>query len=139
MIRAYAIGERLLIPSFKDHVMTTLQKVHREGVLAYPADLETIQNHGLSPTSYIARYFIDLIAYRATTQETNFIPQDRLSPVDADFFLRGGEMVVRLIEKLLQRKKRENEAWSGGVDPSFRKPCYYHEHLKRNECGTEDD
>lgn len=142
LIRAYAIGERFLIPEFKDYTITQIQRVHLlERASNSPADLETVQNHGLSPSSNIARYFIDYIAYRTITEETHFMPTDRLLDDDRDFFHRGGDMVVQLVEKILQTEKhtlskvRADGSFPTAVNPSTRNTCYYHEHKVDDYCA----
>lgn len=125
LIRTHVIADRLLMPNLKDFVMTNLQKMHRRGATAAPADLFMVQNLELSHKSYIARYFVDLLAHKAVSGEAvKFLQDGMLGSVDRELFERGGEMVVQLMEEILQRSRVPK----GGACPSLNDHCAYHEH-----------
>lgn len=124
LLEAYMLGSRLMSAPFQDYVLDGIQSI-MSMVQIPPELLRRVRDSELGGGSPLADFFIDLLAYKITTKR-NFLEENNLLPEYSDLVRGGGNLIVRLIEKIQQECVVNCEAGRTDLNVNHKRgPCIY--------------
>jgi hypothetical protein len=127
LVRAWIFGEKYLMPSLQNKVMSSMMKKHTEFGFIPIHQAKLIYANTL-PGSPLRRFITDMVAYRCdvgalmTTHGSQHWPHEAL---------------VDLLRVIRAKKKKKVEEFGRFALPETNKGrCYYHVHTNGGNCDT---